>query len=414
VNAAVNAASGLKARILTPNLPWRLVFVAVLAVMLLMPLLLESFRLWQFSKYLCFAIIGLGIGLAWGYGGMLTLGQGLFFGLGAYSMGMYLKLEAAGPGGLPDFMSWSGVEKLPAFWEPFHSLWVAIAGVFILPTVVAAVLGFLIFRQRVRGAYFAILTQALAGAFAILLVGQQGYTGGTNGLTNLPAFFGISKYSPEGRRTLYFIAAAVLLVLFLLLRLLVRSRFGRLLLAVRDGEDRVRFLGYDPTVVKTITFAISAVTASIAGALFVPIAGIVNPGMLDIVPSIGFVLAVAVGGRFSLIGAIVGAIVVNWASTTFSEDFPSTWTYLQGALFIGVIAFAPKGLAGLFNTAGAFIGRHAARYRPLPFQRVPVPAGAIPSPPGAARTDIVAAAPPDHPATSAADGGAGSDTMEAV
>ncbi|WP_007516155.1 urea ABC transporter permease subunit UrtC [Pseudofrankia saprophytica] len=349
-NETAAAKGGWRARLVTPQLPWRLVFVAVIVVGVIAPYVLDpAFRLPLFTKYLCYAIVGIGIGLAWGHGGMLTLGQGLFVGLGGYSMGMYLKLHDAGPGHVPDFMDWSGVEKLPAFWEPFRSPVVAIAAVIILPIVVATLLGLLVFRQRVRGAYFAILTQALAAAFVILLIGQQGYTGGTNGLTNFSGFFGIDTYADQGHRTLYFITAGVLLVVFLLLRLVVASRFGRLLLAIRDGEDRVRFLGYDPTVIKTIAFAISAVTASVGGALIVPVVGIVNPGMLDIVPSIELVIAVAVGGRYSLAGAIIGAVVVNWARSTFSEDYPSAWTYFQGALFIGVIAFLPRGLAGLLK-----------------------------------------------------------------
>ncbi|MBL7496442.1 urea ABC transporter permease subunit UrtC [Frankia sp. CNm7] len=339
---------GWRARVVTPQLPWRVVFIVVLALGLLAPFVLDpAFRLPLFTKYLCYAIVGVGIALAWGHGGMLTLGQGLFVGLGGYSMGMYLKLHEAGPGNVPDFMSWSGVEKLPAFWEPFRNPVVAIIGVIVLPIIVATVLGLLVFRQRVRGAYFAILTQALTAAFVILLIGQQGYTGGTNGLTNFGSFFGINLFEANGQRKLYFVTAGVLLVIFLLLRLVVASRFGRLLLAIRDGEDRVRFLGYDPTVIKTIAFAISAVTASVGGALIVPVVGIINPGMLDIVPSIELVIAVAVGGRYSLAGAVIGAVVVNWARTNFSEDYPSGWTYFQGALFIGVIAFLPRGIAGI-------------------------------------------------------------------
>jgi urea transport system permease protein len=396
--------SGLRSRLLTPQLPWRLVFAAVVVIVLLMPQLLSPYRLDLLAKYLCLAILAIGIGLAWGYGGMLTLGQGLFFGLGAYSMGMYLLLEQAGPNGIPDFMrDITDFTTLPAFWEPFRNPVFVIAMVIFLPALVAGVLGYLIFRQRVRGAYFAILTQALAAAFAILLVGQLEYTNGTNGLTGFRRFFGIKTATDEGERILYFIAAGVLLAVFLLLRLLVRSRFGRLLLAVRDGEDRVRFLGYDPTVVKTITFAISAVTASVAGALFAPIVGIVNPGLLGVVPSIGFVLAVAVGGRFSLIGAMAGAIVVNWASTSLSEDFPEFWTYFQGALFIVVIAFLPKGLAGLFRTVGTVVGREAARRgAALPFPREPE-LSAHSGEPGA----DAAAGPPGQPAVGATEGGPG-------
>jgi urea transport system permease protein len=376
-----------RSKLLTARAGWLSSFLVVLVVAAIAPLFLgASYELPLFTKYLCYAIIGVGIGLAWGQGGMLTLGQGLFVGLGGYAMGMYLKLHDAGPGKVPDFMDWSGVEKLPAFWEPFRNPVVALVAVVVAPIIVATLLGLLVFRQRVRGAYFAILTQALAAAFVILLVGQQGYTGGTNGLTNFSSFFGIDTYADGGRRELYYITAGVLLVIFLLLRLVVLSRFGRLLLAIRDGEDRVRFLGYDPTVIKTIAFAMSAVTAAVGGALIVPVVGIINPGMLDIVPSIELVIAVAVGGRYSLIGAVVGAIVVNWAKSTFSDDYPSAWTYFQGALFIGVIAFLPRGISGLFWTVRENAVWAARRLGGrLPARSAP-PAGPPPPPtPGAVR-----------------------------
>ena len=375
---------GLKGLLLNQPLPWRLTFLGVVGLILLAPEMLSPYRLDLMSKYICLAVLALGIGLAWGHGGMLTLGQGLFFGLGAYSMGMYLKLEQAGPGKVPDFMTQFGVTELQTMWMPFRNPMFAVAAVIVVPALVAGVLGFLIFRQRVRGAYFAILTQALAAAFAILLVGQLKLTNGTNGLTGFREFFGIKTATDDGERTLYYIAAAVMLITFLLLRLLVRSRFGRLLLAVRDGEDRVRFLGYDPTVVKTITFAISAVTAGIAGALYVPIVGIVNPSLFDIVPSIGFVIAVAVGGRFSLIGAAVGAIVVKWTEQSLSEDFPSGWIYFQGALFVLVIAFAPKGLAGIFNSIKDLVALLLAKWgsgRSVPAPALAAPGGSLPEQP---------------------------------
>ncbi|GGO07541.1 urea ABC transporter permease subunit UrtC [Microbispora rosea subsp. aerata] len=330
--------------------------VAVLALVAA-PLLLEPFRLGLLAKYLCYAIVALGIGLAWGQGGMLTLGQGVFFGLGGYAMGMYLKLNDAG-GDLPDFMVWSGVEELPALWKPFGNPVFALAMVVVLPVGVALLLGTLVFRQRVRGAYFAILTQALAAALVILLVGQQGLTGGTNGLTNFFDFFGHDVAAEETQRGLYLIVAAVLGVLYLGARQLVRSRFGRLLLAVRDGEERVRFLGYDPAVVKTLTFAISAGMAGIAGALFVPVVGIISPALLGVVPSIELVVAVAVGGRFALAGAVLGAVVMGYARTYFSEELPDAWLYLQGALFVLVMTLAPKGLAGL---AAGLVRRREAR-----------------------------------------------------
>jgi urea transport system permease protein len=334
--------------------------VAVLALVVA-PLLLEPFRLGLLAKYLCFAIVALGIGLAWGQGGMLALGQGVFFGLGGYAMAMHLKLVDA-QGDLPDFMVWSGVEQLPALWKPFANPVFALSMVVIGPMLIATVLGLLVFRQRVRGAYFAILTQALAAAFVILLVGQQGLTGGTNGLTNFFDLFGQDLAADSTQRGLYFAVAIACGLLYLGARQLVNSRFGRLLIAVRDGEDRVRFLGYDPARVKTVTFAISAGMAGLAGALFVPVVGIISPALLGVVPSLELVVAVAVGGRFALAGAILGAVVMGYAKTSFSEQFADGWLYLQGALFILVMTLAPKGILGLAASArDALARRRTAR-----------------------------------------------------
>jgi urea transport system permease protein len=336
-------------------------FLAVgLVFLVVLPAVLPDFRLGLLAKFLCFAIVAVGIDLAWGYGGMLTLGQGVFFGLGAYSMGMFLKLHEAGPGNVPDFMSWSGVEKLPALWKPFRSPAVALPAAIILPAVAATVLGMLVFRRRVRGAYFAILSQALAAAFVILLIGQQGLTGGTNGLTNIHEIFGYDLADPATQHKLYLIAAVALGLVYLLARQIVASRYGRLLIAVRDGEDRVRFLGYNPTVVKVIAFALSAGMAGLAGALFVPIVGIISPTQLGVVASIEMVIWVALGGRATLVGAIAGAIAVNSAKTGLSEQFPSGWIYLQGLLFVLVVAFAPRGLAGVKDLADALRRRREA------------------------------------------------------
>ncbi|MBE1591414.1 urea ABC transporter permease subunit UrtC [Nonomuraea angiospora] len=331
------------------SLPFATVFAIVAVIALVAaPLLLEPFRLGLLAKYLCYAIVALGIGLAWGQGGMLTLGQGVFFGLGGYAMAMYLKLTEAG-GGLPDFMVWSGVERLPALWAPFANPIFALAMAVLGPVVIALLLGALVFRQRVRGAYFAILTQALAAALVILLVGQQGLTGGTNGMTNFFELFGQDLAEDSTQRTLYLVVAVVLGILYLATRQLVNSRYGRLLVAVRDGEDRVRFLGYDPALVKTVTFAASAGMAGLAGALFVPVVGIISPALLGVVPSLELVVAVAVGGRHALAGAVLGAVLMGYAKTVFSEQFADGWLYLQGALFILVMTLAPKGIVGLLG-----------------------------------------------------------------
>jgi urea transport system permease protein len=334
------------------------------ALLLVAPVVLSDFRLSLLAKFLCFAIIAIGIGLAWGQGGMLVLGQGLFFGLGGYSMGMHMKLSEIGPGQLPDFMTWSGVEQLPLLWEPFRSAWFAVPAAILLPMAIAAVLGAAIFRQRVRGAYFAILSQALAAAFVIVLVGNQALTGGTNGLTNFQSFFGLTVSDPADQRILYFLVVAVLLVVFLATRELVLGRYGRLLVAVRDDEDRVRFLGYDPTRVKLVAYVLAAGMAGLAGALFVPVVGIISPALLGIVPSIEMVIWVALGGRTALAWAAAGAVIVNWAKTGISEQFPSGWLYVQGLLFVVVILFLPNGIAGAVERLRGLAAGGSAGGRP--------------------------------------------------
>jgi urea transport system permease protein len=375
---------------LTGRMAGPALFVAVAVAFLAAPVLLSPFRLDLLGKYLCFAIVAVGIALAWGRGGMLTLGQGVFFGLGGYAMGMHLKLREAGPGGLPDFMVWSGVESLPALWRPFANPAFTIAMVVLVPMTVAVLLGLLVFRQRVRGAYFAVLSQALAAAFVILLVGQQGLTGGTNGLTNFQFFFGLDLYDPADKRLLYLVVVLALGVTFLIAWQLSHSRFGKLLVAIRDGEDRVRFLGYDPAVVKTITFAVSAGMAGLAGALFVPMVGLLSPANLGIVASLELLVGVAIGGRFSLAGAVGGALLVNYAKTVFSEQSADNWIYLQGAMFIAVMLWAPRGLAGLLADGRAALTRRRTRStvtadRPPPAPTAPPAADPAPEPSEVAR-----------------------------
>lgn len=313
------------------------------------PATLSTFRLGLLGKFLCLAMVAVGIGLAWGRGGMLTLGQGVFFGLGAYIMAMHLKLADAGPGGVPDFMMLYGSGEVPGWWEPFRSPVVTVLAIAIVPAGVAALLGFAVFTRRVRGAYFAILSQALAAAFAILLIGQQATTGGTNGLNGFRSFFGYDLADPVNKRMLFFIAAGALLVMVAIARQLMVSRYGELLVAVRDQENRVRFLGYDPAKVKVVAYAVAAFMAAVGGALFVPIVGIISPADVGVVPSIGFLIGVAIGGRATLLGPVLGSIAVSWAQTSLSETFPSGWIYAQGALFILVVAFLPGGLAELFT-----------------------------------------------------------------
>jgi len=321
--------------------------VAAVVLFGVCPLLLSDFRLGLLARFLCLAMVAVGIGLAWGQGGLLTMGQGVFFGLGAYLMAMHLKLADAGPGGVPDFMTLYGTGELPLWWEPLRSPITTVVLILTLPAAVAFLLGLAVFRRRVRGAYFAILSQALVAAFAILLIGQQQSTGGTNGLNGFRSFFGYDLGDPANRRMLYYTAAGALLIMVVLVRQLMRSRFGELLVAVRDQENRVRFLGYDPANVKLVAFVIAAVFAAVGGALFVPIVGIISPADVGVVPSIGFLIGVAIGGRASLLGPVLGSVAISGAQTGLSEAFPSFWTYFQGALFIGVVAFLPGGLASV-------------------------------------------------------------------
>lgn len=333
--------------------PWvgRLALVALTVGLLVLPGVLgDPVRTRQWAEYLCYAMIAVGIDIAWGYGGMLTMGQGVFFGLGAYAMGMHLSLEQVPDGQLPQFMQlYSDYTELPALWVPFRSFWFAAAAAVVVPAVVATLLGLLVFRRRIRGPYFAILTQATALVMSLILVGQLQLTSGTNGLTNFTTVFGRQKYDPATTDFLYFWAVGALLAVVVVGRQLVRSRYGRLLVATRDGEDRVRFLGYDPAVVKTVAFATSAAMAGLAGALAAPIIGLVAPNQFNVLPSILMVCWVAVGGRGTLWGAVLGALLVSWTKTTVSESRPEDWVYFQGLLFVVVVGFVPGGILGILR-----------------------------------------------------------------
>ncbi len=338
---------------------------AGILLFLVAPVVLSQFRLELLGKYLAFAIVASGIGLAWGRGGLLTLGQGIFFGMGAYAMAMFLKLSQTPAGQLPDFMQLYGeVDKLPGYWVPFQYAWFAIPMIVILPAFVAYLLGSMIFRRGVRGAYFAILSQALAAALAIFIVGQPGTTGGTNGITNLKNFFGYSLDDPANRRMVYFIIAGVLLGVVAITRQLMYSRYGELLVATRDAYQRVRFLGYNPARVLTAAFSVSAAMAGLGGAAFVSIVGAINPASIDVVPSIAFIIGVAVGGRSTLLGPVLGAIGVAWFGTAASEAYPDSWQYIQGGMFILVVAFLPGGLATLPMAFRAIKGKWDDRKPP--------------------------------------------------
>ena len=327
-----------------------LIGIAVLAVLLLVwaPGSLSAFRLGNLGRYCALALAAMGIGLAWGRGGMLVLGQGVFFGLGAYAMAMHMKLEAAGPGEVPDFMTLYGDGSMPFWWEPFRSAPFTLFAIVAIPALVSFVLGYAILKRRVKGAYFAILTQAMAVAFATLLIATIKQTGGFNGLNTFSTFFGHNLYDPEVQKNIYRLAAGLVILFMVILWQLYRSRYGELLVATRDAEERIRFLGYDPANIKLVAFMVAAVMASIGGAVFVPIAGIISPSNVDAPASIMMLAGVALGGRASLFGPVLGALAVGYGRSALSERFPTQWTYFLGALFIVVILFLPGGVASLW------------------------------------------------------------------
>ncbi len=316
------------------------------------PELVSPFRLNLIGKFTALALLALSLGLVWGYAGILSLGHGVFFGLGGYAMGMHLKLVASGSE-LPDFMFYNGLDAVPWWWEPFRSLPFALVMTVAAPMLVALAVGWLTFRNRIRGVYFSILTQAMCLVAVTFFIGQQPYTGGTNGLTDFSTLAGFALARPETQRGLYFVSVLALAAALGLCRLLTTGRFGLVLRAIRDGETRVRFSGYDPDAFKLFVFVVSAGMAGLAGALFVPQVGIISPAAMGIVPSIEIAIWVAVGGRGTLVGPIAGAFAVNWAKSYFSESFPGFWLYLQGLLFILVVLFLPRGLAGALQRLAA-------------------------------------------------------------
>jgi len=332
---------------------------ALLAMLLAvaLPLTLDGFRLNLAGKYLTYAFVALGLVLCWGYGGVLSLGQGVFFGLGGYCMAMFLKLESSDPEstriqstpGIPDFMDWNQVTELPWWWEPFYSLPLTLLAVVLIPVLFAWVIGVAMFKRRVGGVYFAIITQAIAAILAILIIGQQGYTGGVNGITDLRTLMGWDIRTDGAKQVLYFVCVALLFLCLLAAQFVRNNKVGRLLVAIREREDRVRFSGYDVANFKVFVFCLAAAFSAIGGALFTLQVGFMSPSFVGIVPSIEMVIFCAVGGRLSLLGAVYGALLVNWAKTTFSESFPELWLFAMGGLFIAVVLAFPNGLAGLFQ-----------------------------------------------------------------
>lgn len=336
-----------------------LIGFAILAVVIFLffPAVLDSFRLNLFGKYLTYAFVAIGLALCWGAGGILSLGQGVFFGLGGYCMAMFLKLEASTPEntsiqstpGIPDFMDWNQLTELPIWWQPFYSLTFALVAVVMVPVIFAFIIGFAMFTRRVGGVYFAIITQAFAAILTILIIGQQGYTGGVNGITDLRTLLGWDIRTDEAKTTLYFVNGVLLFAVLFVAQYVRKSKLGRLLIAMRDQEDRVRFSGYNVANFKIFVFCLGAAFAGIGGAMFTLQVGFMSPTLVGIVPSIEMVIFCAVGGRLSILGAVYGALLVNWAKTTFSEAFPELWLLGLGGLFIAVVMFFPNGLAGVWS-----------------------------------------------------------------
>ncbi|WP_280151743.1 urea ABC transporter permease subunit UrtC [Piscinibacter sp. XHJ-5] len=333
--------------------------VLLLAILLtvVLPLALDIFRLNLIGKYLTYAFAAIGLVMVWGYGGVLSLGQGVFFGLGGYAMAMFLKLEASDPvstkiqstPGIPDFMDWNQLTALPAFWVPFKHFPLALIAVVAVPTLLAWIISYAMFKRRVGGVYFAIITQAVALILTVLIIGQQGYTGGVNGMTDLKTLLGWDTRTDHAKYVLYYVCVALLIGSILLCRWIQTGKAGTLLLAMRDKEDRVRFSGYDVANFKVFTFCLAAALSGIGGALFSLQVGFMSPSFVGIVPSIEMVIFAAVGGRMSLVGAVYGTLLVNAGKTYFSESFPDLWLFLMAALFIGVTMAFPMGLAGVWE-----------------------------------------------------------------
>ncbi|MFG0609961.1 urea ABC transporter permease subunit UrtC [Delftia lacustris] len=346
----------LKAWIQRYQLASLVLLTVLLAVVL--PLALDIFRLNLVGKYLTYAFVAIGLVMVWGYGGVLSLGQGVFFGLGGYAMAMFLKLEASDPistkiqstPGIPDFMDWNQLTELPSFWLPFKSLPFSLAAVIAVPTLLAWLISFAMFKRRVGGVYFAIITQAVALIVTVLIIGQQGYTGGVNGMTDLKTLWGWDTRTDSAKYILYYVCVALLIGAIVLCRWIQTGKVGTLLLAMRDKEDRVRFSGYDVANFKVFVFCLAAALSGVGGALFTLQVGFMSPSFVGIVPSIEMVIYAAVGGRMSLVGAVYGTLLVNAGKTYFSESFPDLWLFLMAGLFIGVTMAFPMGLAGLWES----------------------------------------------------------------
>ncbi|MCI0492637.1 MAG: urea ABC transporter permease subunit UrtC, partial [Planctomycetes bacterium] len=306
------------------------------------------------GKYLCYALLALAVDLVWGYCGILSLGHGAFFALGGYAMGMYLMRQIGDRGvygnpELPDFMVFLNWQELPWYWHGFDSFWFAAIMIVLVPGLLAFVFGWLAFRSRVTGVYLSIITQALTFALMLAFFRNEMGFGGNNGLTDFKDILGFNLQSDGTRIALFLLSALALILGYLACRFIVASKAGRVVVSIRDAENRARFLGYKVESYKLWVFTFSAVLAGIAGALYVPQVGIINPGEFSPLNSIELVVWVAIGGRGTLYGAVVGAFIVNYGKTYFTGAWPEAWLYALGALFVIVTLLLPRGVVGLLD-----------------------------------------------------------------
>lgn len=354
--------SSLSFRLLANDTGSRVFLGAIVALMILVPALnllaspdswfhLPSFAVGLFGKYLCFALLALSVDLIWGFCGILSLGHGAFFAIGGYAMGMYL-MRAIGPRGvygnpvLPDFMVFLNWQELPWFWHGFDMFWFAMVMVVVAPGLLGFVFGWFAFRSRVSGVYFSIISQAMTYALMLALFRNDMGFGGNNGLTDFKDILGYSLRSDNTRAVLFVLSGAALVAGFVLCRTIVASKLGRVLMAIRDSEARVRFIGYRTDIYKVFVFTLSSMLAGIAGALYVTQVGIINPSEFSPLKSIEIVVWVALGGRGTLYGAVLGAVSVNALKSYFTALAPEMWLFLLGGLFVIVTIALPKGLAG--------------------------------------------------------------------
>jgi len=314
---------------------------------------ISSFAIALIGKFLCYALAALALDLVWGYTGILSLGHGLFFALGGYAHGMYLMRAAkASSDILPDFMGFLSWKTFPWFWSFTEHFWYAMLLVVLVPGLLAFLFGYFAFRSRIKGVYFSIITQALTFAAMLLFFRNETGFGGNNGFTDFKKILGFDITSSETRAVLYWVSLAVLLASLVLARAITQSKLGRVLTAIRDSESRLRFLGYEPLGFKLFIWTVSAVLCAIAGALYVPQVGIINPSEMSTENSIEMVIWVATGGRGTLIGPIIGAGTINGLKTWFTSVFPEFWLYALGLIFVLVTLFLPQGIVGVVRQLG--------------------------------------------------------------